>query len=825
ASGTTVFAGGSVFVSSGGTTSGTEVDSGGNEVVSSGGIARGTQVTSGGTQSVAGGTTSNTHVSAGGQQIVSSGGHTSGTLIDGGGTQTVSAGGTASASQISAGGTQVVSSGGIANSTSVGSGGTSIVTSGGTASATVVSGGGTQTVNAGGITSGTIVASGGMQTVGSGGTTSSTMVASGGTQDVQSGGSASGSIIASGGTQTISNGASVTGTQVLSGGTQNLFGTVVDPIISAGGTLTIGSGTAAGSIVGNTINDGLLAFDRPDTITYAGNISGAGRIEQQGTGSVVLNGDSHLFTGTSEVMAGTLAIGDGDNPGAQLGGDVIVDAAGTLRGHGSIIGNVTNNGNVMPGGSVGTLTVGGNYTQASNASLTIEVSPTTGSQLHVGGTAALSGNLQILYDPGSYQATRYAIVTASGGVNGKFASVSNTVQSGAQLGALQQSIEYSANEVDLALSGIAQQAPGGGAPATTVIAPVDTSIYTALGTSLTLSAQMTNAALLERIARVGATSGSNMSGNDTSADAASNDATPNNGRSGTDASSRASDRSGSDASSRASVWVNATGSQTKVHSTNDEPGFEARNYGFIAGADHQVGAYTVGFSGSYNHSDISEDSTGDSGTTDALRAAVYGARMLGPVQFSAVAGAGVDFLSQKRPFGTTGTAGASTAEGDHIGQEVSTAAQAALPLAAGSVLITPRIGLRFSYLHVNGFSESGANGQDLTVGTDNVRSLQPYAQITFDKAFGNALRPVDIEWRIGYARETLGTGRTVTVGAQDGTLFAAPGTELPRDQLTTGVSVSMRPTKALAVSLGYDALIATSSASAQAATVRVDYQF
>jgi autotransporter-associated beta strand protein len=510
-----------------------------------------------------------------------------------------------------------------------------------------------------------------------------------------------------------------------------------------------------------------------------GNVTGAGRIEQQGTGTVVLNGDSHLFTGATEVMTGTLAVGDIDNPGAQLGGDVIVDAPGTLRGHGSIAGSVTNNGVVMPGGSIGTLTVGGNYTQASSATLAIEVSPTSGSQLRVGGAATLNGGLRIVYDPGTYQATRYAIVTANAGVNGRFTNVSSTLASGANLGALQQSVEYAANEVDLVLSGLGQQPPAGSAPTgVTIVAPTDTSIYTALGTTLALSAQATNAALLERVAL----SGYEMVGK--------------------------------------SVWVNATGSQTKVHGTGSAPGFEARNYGFIAGLDHRVGASTVGVAGSYNHNDISEDGTGDSGTTDSLRAALYGARTFGPVDVSATVGAGVDFLSQKRPFGTVGTA-----EGDHVGQEASAAAQAALPLALGGVKVTPRIGMRFSYLHANGFGESGANGQDLTVGTDNVRSLQPYAQISFDKDFGNQLRPMNLELRVGYARELLGTGRTVTVGAQDGTLFAASGTTLPRDQLTAGVSLGMQPTKALSVSIDYDALIATGHASAQAAHLQVGYRF
>jgi fibronectin-binding autotransporter adhesin len=584
----------------------------------------------------------------------------------------------------------------------------------------------------------------------------------------------------------------VSSTQVLSGGTQRLFGTLANPVVSSGGTLVIGQGTAAGTLAGNTTNDGTLTFDRPDTLVYAGNISGAGRIVQQGTGSVMLNGDSRAFTGSTEVMSGMLEVGDINNPAAQLGGNVLVDAAGKLRGHGTIAGNVTNNGIVMPGGSIGTLSVNGNYTQASTATLAIEVSPTSGSQLKVNGSAALNGGLQVVYDPGTYTATRYSILTASSGVTGRFASVSSTAETGAQLGSLQQSVSYGANEVDLLLADATKQAtdPTGGttttpntttpaAAAPTVIAPLHTSIFTALGTNLTLSAQMANAALLERMP----------------------------GAAGA-------------ASARSSAWVNATGSQTNVHGDAGKPGFIARNYGFIAGLDRPLGAYTVGVSGSYNHTDITEEATANSGTTDTLRAAFYGGRMVGPVNVSAVVGAGIDFLSQKRPFGSTGTA-----EGDHTGQEATAAAQAAMPLHVGGVTITPRLGLRFSYLHANGFGESGANGQSLDVGTDNARSLQPYAQVSFGKDFGNQLRPVNTEVRVGYARELLGTGRTVTVGSQDGTLFAASGVSLPRDQLTAGVSVGMKPSKAMTVSVGYDALIATSHASAQAATVRFDYKF
>jgi len=63
------------------------------------------------------------------------------------------------------------------------------------------------------------------------------------------------------------------------------------------------------------------------------------------------------------------------------------------------------------------------------------------------------------------------------------------------------------------------------------------------------------------------------------------------------------------------------------------------------------------------------------------------------------------------------------------------------------------------------------------------------------------------------------------VASQDGTLFTAPGTSLPRGYLTTGISVGMQPVKNLTVSLGYGALINTTHASAQAGTLRADCQF
>jgi fibronectin-binding autotransporter adhesin len=71
----------------------------------------------------------------------------------------------------------------------------------------------------------------------------------------------------------------------------------------------------------------------------------------------------------------------------------------------------------------------------------------------------------------------------------------------------------------------------------------------------------------------------------------------------------------------------------------------------------------------------------------------------------------------------------------------------------------------------------------------------------------------------------LDANRALSVSSQDGTLFTAPGTSLPRGYLTLGVSLGMQPVKNLTISLGYDALINTTHASAQAGSLKADYRF
>lgn len=77
------------------------------------------------------------------------------------------------------------------------------------------------------------------------------------------------------------------------------------------GTLTINGGHTIGSTISlprNIVNNSTLRFEQSFDGTYAGSVSGTGKISKYGAGKVTLTGDTSL-TGTVTVYEGTLALG------------------------------------------------------------------------------------------------------------------------------------------------------------------------------------------------------------------------------------------------------------------------------------------------------------------------------------------------------------------------------------------------------------------------------------------------------------------------------------------------------------------------------------
>lgn len=128
------------------------------------------------------------------------------------------------------------------------------------------------------------------------------------------------------------------------------------------GVLQLGNGGSAGNVGGNIVDNATLAINRSDTFTLNGDISGSGRVWQQGNGTTILNG-SNTWSGITLVEKGTL-LASGEDRFSQKSSHIVSSGA-TLDtgGYSQSVANLVNQGTInLRGGDVGsTLTVNGSY--------------------------------------------------------------------------------------------------------------------------------------------------------------------------------------------------------------------------------------------------------------------------------------------------------------------------------------------------------------------------------------------------------------------------------------------------------------------------------
>jgi Ca2+-binding RTX toxin-like protein len=84
--------------------------------------------------------------------------------------------------------------------------------------------------------------------------------------------------------------------------------------IASGAELTLGNGGAAGSVGGDVSDHGLFDFDRSDSFTFGGAISGSGAVQQLGAGTTTLAGHNS-YAGGTELVSGTLDVATTDAAG------------------------------------------------------------------------------------------------------------------------------------------------------------------------------------------------------------------------------------------------------------------------------------------------------------------------------------------------------------------------------------------------------------------------------------------------------------------------------------------------------------------------------
>ena len=206
----------------------------------------------------------------------------------------------------------------------------------------------------------------------------------------------------------------------------------------AGRNISIGLVNISGS--GSTLSANSVAFGKTSTTTFTFGSNAKMTIADGG----VLN-----VTGNMDIYHGQVAL-DGGKINATnllLHGEQLIDPATgqfetgdtrvTLKGYGSINANVTNSGGfVEPGLSVGLLNIAGEYSQAVQGTLGIELGGTDNSnplalqydQLLIEGSATLDGTLEVALiglgggDFSPLAGDRFDILTTTGGFTGEFST-------------------------------------------------------------------------------------------------------------------------------------------------------------------------------------------------------------------------------------------------------------------------------------------------------------------------------------------------------------------------------------------------------------------
>lgn len=478
---------------------------------------------------------------------------------------------------------------------------------------------------------------------------------------------------------------------------------VFNTLTVSDGTFNVGSGTG-------TLNGGFIFV--PQTFTKTGG------------GSLVVNSDVNV-QGATNVDQGSLFI----NGNFFSGFGFNVGPNGLLGGTGNLIGNLTNNGIVAPGNSIGTLTVDGNFTQTPGGTLQIEIlNPSFGDRINITGAAFLAGTLGLeVIGNGLSFGDVVTLITAQGGINGGFEQITGipagfrarpwltdgsraynlifaprsytqVAQGENQLSlarALDQWIGVSSAEIasaTLQLDLLREEAYP------IVFEALLPSIYGSLtSTTLTQSfgdGRTVNQQALFGLQRLRAMAAA--SGEESAAAEASTSVTPSE-----------STEAGSDSAGQSQpvnhgwrVWADARG----MYSTEDPLSLDSEGGTILAGADvilakNLMSGFYVG-----GQTQESRDSSPDY-QSDGPRFGLYGLLSFAENAYlSGVFGGGTSDVSVTRPLAFGGSA-----SGDTDGQDWFTRVETGYTFKPGGFQLTPFVGIQYSETDFDSFTESSGS--------------------------------------------------------------------------------------------------------------------
>ncbi|HVT51338.1 MAG TPA: autotransporter domain-containing protein [Dongiaceae bacterium] len=566
----------------------------------------------------------------------------------------------------------------------------------------------------------------------------------------------------------------------------------------------LGGSGADGLILEGSGSESLAKFSNFETLTMDG-------------GTWIVSGAGAFSTGTT-VQSGNLKVN------GTLTSPLTVDLGGTLSGIGTIVGAVTNNGNIAPGNSIGTMNLAGPYIQAGGSTYTVELDTSGASDLiNVTGAATIQpgATVSVQAAPGTYMiGTRSTILTASGGVTGTYDTLIDNRPF------VDFVLDYDANNVFLDVLSISS------AFSTVARTPNQRAAAGGLDTVDPGNAAFTAALSLDAAAALNAFD--QLSGEiyatekgvllNQSADirdalnARTRDSfdTVPNGVGPSQFTFNLAPQPGADCGIVLCAigdrpiltgWGRAFGDWAGVDGDGNAAAADSETGGFLAGFDATFQRkWRIGFAGGYSHTGIDVESRNSTAAIDSYHLGLYGGFRQG--SFAARLGGGYAFneIAAERDIDFAGFSDSTHA--DYAARTAQVFGEVSNDFTFGAVTLSPFAGLAYVNLDSDGFREHGgdaalkAGGRDSDLGFS---SLGLRGATAFDAFAGTLKLHGMVGWRHALGDTTPESALSFVAGSDS---FTVSGVPVARDAALVDLGIDLDLTDRLTIGLSYSGQIA-----------------